>query len=354
MSFSFPGLGLDLKIGQVAFKIGSFEIYWYAVVITLGLVLAVLYTYRRAKLFGVNSDKLLDVIFWGFFGGVIGARLYYVAYSWDMFKDDPLRILNFRTGGMAIYGGIIGALLVGVTACKLKKMRVLPVLDLAGMGFLIGQSLGRWGNFFNQEAFGANTSLPWGMYSQNTHDYLQLHAANLADLGVAVDPTMPVHPCFLYESLWCALGLLLLHLYTKHRKFDGEMFLFYIGWYGAGRFVIEGLRTDSLMIGRIRISQLLAALCVIATAVIWLVVRSKIKSSHQEGYLTPVGMTEVGRLEAQTAQNKKQQEKEKAASQDSGETDISPTGETAEQAEAEAAKDAQPVEAEELGIIEEE
>ena len=287
MEVRFPGLGLDLKIYDVALKIGSFEIYWYAVVICLGLVLAVLYCYRRSKLFGVKGDDFLDVVFWGFFGGIIGARAYYVAYAFDQFKDNLWQIFNFRTGGMAIYGGLIGAILVGAIACRVKKMKVLPVLDLAGMGFFIGQALGRWGNFFNQEAFGSNTTLPWGMYSPNTEAYLSRHATALADLGVAVDPTMPVHPCFFYEFLWCLAGFLILHFYTKHRRFDGEMFLLYIGWYGLGRFWIEGLRTDSLMIGRLRVSQLLAGACVVAALITWLIVKGKIRAAHDESYLRP-------------------------------------------------------------------
>ena len=169
LSSTRPRWLISLSLIHISLKIGSFEIYWYAVVICLGLVLAVLYCYRRSKLFGVKGDDFLDVVFWGFFGGIIGARAYYVAYAFDQFKDNLWQIFNFRTGGMAIYGGLIGAILVGAIACRVKKMKVLPVLDLAGMGFFIGQALGRWGNFFNQEAFGSNTTLPWGMYLSLIH-----------------------------------------------------------------------------------------------------------------------------------------------------------------------------------------
>ena len=148
--------------------------------------------------------------------------------------------------------------------CKIRKINVLSMFDLASIGFLLGQSVGRWGNFMNQEAFGCNTDLPWGMWSTEVYNYLSAHKSSLAAEGITVNPALPVHPCFLYESLWCLIGFVLLHFLSRRRRYDGQILLWYIVWYGAGRAVIEGLRTDSLMIGPVRASQALAIVCVIA------------------------------------------------------------------------------------------
>lgn len=298
---SFPGLGLTFKIDPVAFTLFGADFYWYGVIIAVGLALAILYAFSQMKRFGIDSNRAVDVIFVGTIAAIVGARLYYVAFQWDMFKDDLSSILFTRDGGMAIYGGIIGALIFGLLMCKIRKVKMLPMLDITGLGLLIGQAIGRWGNFVNQEAFGGNTTLPWGMTSKTIQNYLTIHQASLQSQGMTIDPTMPVHPCFLYESLWCALGFLLLHLYRKHRKFDGEMFLMYIGWYGFGRFVIEGLRTDSLMLGSIRISQLVALLCVIGAVVTILIIRSKKKRSNDPDFMP---------LYVSTAESKELLEKE--------------------------------------------
>ena len=239
----------------------------------------------QCKKFGIIADKLMNAALGGVIGGIIGARAYYVIFTWDQYKDDLSSIFKTWEGGMAIYGGLIGGLVVGLLVAKISKIRIRPALDITSMGFLIGQSIGRWGNFINVEAFGGNTDLPWGMTSPSITAYLQEHYSELSALGMNVDSTAPVHPCFLYESLWCALGFLLLFLYRKHRKFDGEIFLMYSVWYGAGRFVIEGLRTDSLTIGTIRVSQLLAGLVVVAGVILWLVITSRIRTRHDPEYL---------------------------------------------------------------------
>ena len=309
----FPGLGLTFHLNRVAFQIGDISVTWYGILITLGILLAMVFAMTQCKKFGIIPDKLIDVTLGGVVGGIVGARLYYVAFSWDTFKDDLSSIFKTWEGGMAIYGGLIGAILVGALIVKLRKMRLLPVLDIACMGFLIGQAIGRWGNFVNVEAFGSNTSLPWGMTGERITSYLS-NSANieaLNKLGVTVDPLAPVHPCFLYESLWCALGFLLLFLYSKHRKFDGELFLMYTAWYGLGRGVIEGLRTDSLLLGSIRISQLLAFILVIAAVITWLVVRSKIKRAHDEKYLKLYVTTEAYQQEVAAYEEKQAKKKNK-------------------------------------------
>ena len=261
---TFPGLGLSFEVNRVAFTIGSINIYWYGVLIALGIVLAILFAFRHCTEFGIDGDGLTDVVVVGVIMGILSARAYYVAmapFSYDSIWD----MLSIRDGGLAIYGGIIGAVVFGSLGCKWRRLPVLPVLDLTGICFLIGQCIGRWGNFVNQEAFGCNTTLPWGMYSAATEAYLRGSTVT-APAGVTIDPTMPVHPTFLYESLWCLVGFVLLRLYMKYRRFNGDMALLYAIWYGAGRFWIEGLRTDSLLLVPslgLRASQLLAAVAVV-------------------------------------------------------------------------------------------
>ena len=262
---TFPGLGLSFEISRVAFTIGGVNIYWYGVVIAVGLVLAMIFAMRHCTEFGIDGDSMVDVLVVGVVLGILSARAYYVAMA--PFKYQSIReILSLRDGGLAIYGGIIGAVVFGGLACKWRKVPVLPMFDLTGMGFLIGQCIGRWGNFVNQEAFGCNTTLPWGMYSAATEAYLRGSTVTVP-AGVTIDPTMPVHPTFLYESLWCLVGFIALRLYMKKRRFDGDIALLYAIWYGAGRFWIEGLRTDSLLLVPsmgLRASQLVAGFAVAA------------------------------------------------------------------------------------------
>ena len=200
-------------------------------------------------------------------GAIVGARAYYVAFQWDNYKDNLKEIFNLRGGGLAIYGGIIGALIVAFIVCRIKKLPMLPVADAAFPGVMLGQAIGRWGNFFNMEAFGTNTTLPWGMTSDTISAYLSRHQAALAAQGIMVDPTLPVHPTFLYESLWNLIGvaILLLWLFPR-RSYDGQITLGYTAWYGLGRFFVEGLRTDSLMWGSVRVSQALGGVLFIVAA----------------------------------------------------------------------------------------
>ena len=263
----FPALGLEFTLNRVAVSLGGFNIYWYGVLIALGLLLGMALAFHYAPDFGLNADRLVDVVVIGTVMGIVCARIAYVAMApfdyesiWDM--------IAVRDGGLAIYGGVIGAFLFGGLAAHWRKVPLLPLFDVVGMGFLVGQGIGRWGNFVNQEAFGTNTTLPWGMYSEGTYNYLAGVQSTLAAQGITVDPTQPVHPTFLYESLWCLFGLLVLWLYRRHRRFHGQLFLMYVIWYGLGRYWIEGLRTDSLLIGNtgLRFSQIVAlfsvAVCV--------------------------------------------------------------------------------------------
>lgn len=294
---SFPGLGLQFEINRVAFSIGSIEIYWYAILIATGFLLAMLFAFKNAKRFGIDGDRIVDVIFFAMIFGIIGARLYYVAFQWDMYKDNLAEILNIRGGGLGFYGGIIGGVIGLIIGCKLRGQKILPFLDIAGGAVLIGQGIGRWGNFVNSEAFGCNTNLPWGMTSPKIVSYIERHSDEV--MGAVMDPSVPVHPTFFYESLWCAIGLLVFWYVAKKRKFDGQMFLFYLGWNGFGRMLIEGLRTDSLMIGPFRISQLLGALMFIFAVCAFGVAMKFLKSELKPEWLELFVETEKGKLVAE-------------------------------------------------------
>lgn len=252
----FPNLGWGFDISR-GFTIFGFPIYWYAIAITLGLALAFVYAMKNAKGYGLDSDRMLDVALITIPFAFVGARLYYVLFSEQVawYFADVTRILNVRDGGLGIYGGIIVAFLVGPLVCRWRKVNILAMFDVASLGFLIGQGIGRWGNFFNQEAFGGNTNLPWGM----TGDIIRS-----GQNGSGYVLSQPVHPTFLYESLWCLLGFVLLHiLFKKFYKFHGMLFCGYAIWYGVGRFLIESLRTDSLMSGSLRTSQIVAVIAVV-------------------------------------------------------------------------------------------
>jgi len=252
-TITFPGLGISLNPPREISVIGNFSIHFYGIIIGIGLLLSVIYGLRRCKSFGLKQDDVLDGVLWIVPVAIICARLYYCIFSWSDYKDNPISILYIWNGGLAIYGGVIGAALGVVVFCKVKKIRLGAVLDLVGISFLIGQSIGRWGNFFNREAFGAETDsfLRMGLEIGNTGEFVYHH------------------PTFLYESLWNAAGFVLLHFLSKKRKYDGQMALGYVAWYGLGRAFIEGLRTDSLYWGSFRVSQVLAAAsCLIAVALL--------------------------------------------------------------------------------------
>jgi phosphatidylglycerol:prolipoprotein diacylglycerol transferase len=265
---SFPGFGLNFNINPEAFTFLGKSIYWYGIIIAIGFLLAFIYGIRRSKEFGIKSDDLIDAALFALPSAIIGARLYYVLFSGNGdYLKNPFEIIAIWNGGLAIYGGIIAALTSAFFVCKYKKISKLAILDLAGLGLLIGQGIGRWGNFVNGEAYGIPTNLPWRMNIINGY----------------TGQSVVAHPTFLYESLWCLLGFVLLHIYSNRRKFSGEIFLMYVAWYGLGRAFIEGLRTDSLyLFGVIRISQAVAILSCISAIVIIAYVRNKMKIGKQD------------------------------------------------------------------------
>ena len=249
---SFPSLGITLNPANT-FSVGPLTVHYYGLIIACGLILAVLYCSRRGREFGIDEDTLLDGVLWVTPFAIICARIYYCVFSWSSYADNPISVLYIWEGGIAIYGGVIGAALGIVVFCKIRKLKITAVLDLVSIGFLIGQSIGRWGNFFNREAFGAETDtfLRMGLMSRYTGEVTYYH------------------PTFFYESVWNFAGFLLLHHFSGKRRYDGQVALGYLAWYGLGRAFIEGLRTDSLYIGPFRVSQLLAAFsCIIAVAVL--------------------------------------------------------------------------------------
>ena len=256
----FPKLGLEMTVKSEAFSVFGITVTWYGVLITIGMMLAMIYAFRRMRPFGIDPDRAIDGIIGGIISGIIGARAYYVIFHWSSYGGDWKSILSIRNGGLAVYGGIIGGLLIGSIVCKIRKVRLLPAYDAVAPGFLIGQGLGRWGNFMNHEAFGRNTDGLFGMTSGRIQTWIE---RNYPDGSLIAD--QPVHPCFLYESVWCLLGFVLLYIVSKKcRKFDGQIFLMYVIWYGTGRFFIEGLRTDSLYAGTLKVSQVVALISVAA------------------------------------------------------------------------------------------
>lgn len=258
----FPRLGLGpFSISHTAFSIGFLSVQWYGIIIVLGMALACLYAFWRMKSVPLVVDDMLDIALVCIPSGIVGARLYYVLTSlknypafWDVFK--------IWEGGLAIYGGIIGGFIGVFAVCRHKKKSLLRVLDCIAPGVMIGQLIGRWGNFVNAEAYGVI-----GPYDFLGHTF---NASALAEHNPFIMTVngMYVHPTFLYESVWNLIGFLLINAFWKHKKYDGQILLLYLTWYGFGRAVIEGFRGDSLYIGSLRISQLLAFICFAAGVIL--------------------------------------------------------------------------------------
>ncbi len=270
MTYNVTIFGIDIVLKPIAFTIpfgdNHWDIYWYGILIALGFLLALIYGVTNAKRFDIDNERMLDVVLVATPVAILCARAYYV-----IFDGEPLESFGDFFGfgdssgfaGLAIYGGVIGAFVSGLLMCKIRKIKFTDMFDLASLGFLIGQGVGRWGNFVNQEAYGGFTgSSFWGMQSERT----------VSEMGEGL-----VHPCFLYESVWCILGFFIINRLSRNRKFSGETFLMYCAWYGFGRAFIEMLRTDSLMIGNIKVSCLLSFILCIASIVLIIVIRKRIK-----------------------------------------------------------------------------
>jgi phosphatidylglycerol:prolipoprotein diacylglycerol transferase len=273
-TISFPGLGIgEFSVDSVAFSIGDFSIAWYALIITFGMIMAGIYIAFRGKRIGLSLEDCLDFILWAIPIGIVGARLYYVAMKPDNFNSIG-EVLDIRSGGLAIYGGIIAGAIAVVVVSYCKKVNFFAFADVCTPGIILAQAIGRWGNFMNGEAYGRITDsfIRMGLQNRNTFN-------DFSTLSMVY-----VHPTFLYESLWNLVGFILINIFYKHKKYDGQIFLMVFGWYGLGRMWIEGLRTDSLYLfgSSIRVSQLLAAIIftVCAVALIYLQIKKPTKSFY--------------------------------------------------------------------------
>lgn len=278
----FPHKGIEIEhLNRVAFQIFGFNIYWYGIFIGTGVILGVLFAMKEAKRTGQNPENYLDFMLWALVFIIIGARLYYVLFSWEYFSKNPSQIFAIREGGLAIYGGIIAGILTGIVFCKVKKLPFWEMADTIAPSLIFGQALGRWGNFFNREAFGGYTDNFFAMryqLEQVQANYLTLDILqNTIDInGVTY---IQVHPTFLYESLW-SLGVLVILLFLrKHKKFHGQIFAVYFLGYALGRVWIEGLRTDQLLIGSVPVSQALSALLIVAAIVLYVYRQKKEKKA---------------------------------------------------------------------------
>ena len=274
---AFPNLNIYLHDVPKSFSVFGFSIALYGVVIAFGMLLGVAISVHDRKSRGLSDEPVWDLALIGIPSGIVGARIYYIIFAWDFYKDDPVQIFNIRQGGLAIYGGVIGALISIYIYCRVKKESFLEVWDSIALGFLVGQALGRWGNFFNREVFGGYTDNIFAMR-------LPVEAVRARDISSMLAETIgegenfiQVHPTFLYESMWNLMLLLLLYIYRKHKKFSGEIFCLYIAGYGIGRFWIESIRTDQLYITgtTVPVSMVVAGFMVGAAAVIEVYNRKK-------------------------------------------------------------------------------
>lgn len=276
-SIAFPNLGIEFEHVGKSISVFGFEIAYYGIIIGLAILIGFGIATAEAKRTRQNPEDYMDMGLVGVICGIAGARIYYIVFSWDMYKDNLLSVFNLREGGLAIYGGIIGAILSVLVCAKVKRLSAPQILDTVAMALVNGQMLGRWGNFFNREVFGGYTDsllamrLPLdAVRSRDVTEEMRQHMETIG--GVSY---IQVHPTFLYESLWCCGVLLILFFYRKHKKYEGELFLLYLFGYGIGRIWIEGIRTDQLFLpGTILpVSQLLAGAMVVVTGILLLYLR---------------------------------------------------------------------------------
>lgn len=308
----FGGTEISYRRGFNLFGSNGIIIYWYGVLIAVGVVLAYLYVMRRVtRDFGLVKDRVFDVVFVTIICAFLCARIYYCVFT-NLNPETPedqkytfiTMFTKIRDGGIAMYGGTIGAVIFGLLMCKLRKVKFTALADISALGFLIGQTIGRWGNFINQEAYGAECDPNW------------LFAMSGSRIRAEMPAGVFVHPCFLYESVWCLLGFIFLHIYSKKlRTFDGEIALLYLSWYGFGRFFIEQLRTDSLYIGSLRVSQWVGAVSFVGAMVCFVVFKVRTAKSKKPLYVN----TDVSReliesdLRAEEERKAKKAKKEKTA-----------------------------------------
>lgn len=320
----FAGIAQEFEVSSVL-DLGFTQVRWYGAIIAFGFLLAVLFGGRTAYVWEINLDKMIDVLLFGTVGAIIGARGYYVAFKWDYYSAHLSEIPKIWEGGLAIYGGIIGGLLAAFIVCKVEKINIYNLLDMVGPSLLIGQGIGRWGNYANQEAFGGFTYSNFGMMSDKVVDYIQRHPESFGLEGVSDIPSyiaendLYVHPTFFYESVWCILGFFVLYIIMKkYRKFSGQLFLTYGVWYGLERMIVEGMRTDSLFIGNtgIRVSQALSFAIVFACGTLLIIKLIKYTKNPQpiEGvdFFPPMSEKEWAAHERKVERRKRAKDKRRA------------------------------------------
>ena len=278
---AFPGIGLYLKNVPKSFQVFGFRIALYGVLIGLGVLCGVFMAAHVAKKEKVDPDIIWDVIIYELIFSILGARVYYVIFEWDMYKDNLLEVFNLRNGGLAIYGAVIAAFITLYVYCRIKKLSFLQIVDICVPGLILGQAIGRWGNFFNREVFGEYTNNFLAMCLPIDAVRIRDISANVAAHIAEGTNYIQVHPTFLYECLWNLLILALMLLYRQHKKFEGEMWLLYMGGYGLGRFWIEAIRTDQLYVPgtKLPVSQLLAALFILVSATADILIRVRLKKA---------------------------------------------------------------------------
>lgn len=286
---SFPGLSIPpFTVNPVAFSVGGIEIRWYGIIIVLGIIAGFSYAAYRAKQSGLSLDDMLDYVLVALPLGIICARLYYVVFFNDGSYKTFYDVIAIWEGGLAIYGGVLGGLLGMFLVSRHKKNKFRAVLDCFAPGVMIGQIFGRWGNFFNAEAYGTLDHIDFPFIGRIFTPHFEENYPLRMVIENGFVGKIAVHPTFLYESVWNLLGLLLIHLFFNRKRFDGEVTLWYFAWYGFGRFFIEGMRDDSLMLGSFRVSQVLA-LVLFAASIVLIVIGSKKAKKNAgilDGYIT--------------------------------------------------------------------
>lgn len=262
-TIAFPALGLEFTINRVAFHIFQKPIYWYAIIIMTGFILALLFVSKTCEKRGVSRDTVFDIAFWGLIFGIIGARIYYVIFDPDCLNGNILNIIKLWEGGLAIYGGIIAAVLTALIYCRMKKLPILKTFDVCAPGLLIGQAVGRWGNFVNAEVYGKETASLFRM---------------------SINSSAGVHPLFLYESVWNILGFIIILLFRDKKKADGQVFFFYTLWYGIGRLFLEGMRQPEYILylidGRLGISQAVSGVMIIFSVIMLAMLQRRTKNNN--------------------------------------------------------------------------
>lgn len=318
---SFPGLGIkDILVKSEAFSVFGTPITWYSLIITTGIIVAVLYIWRRFKEAGLPTEDLLDMALWVIPCGIIGARLYYVIFEFDHFWvegefwESMYNIIAMWEGGLAIYGGIIAGGIAAALVARHKKISIFKTMDMLAPAVMLAQSIGRWGNFTNVEAFGGPTTLPWRMCSRRIASNFYGNFNDSELFFKVIEGEIGAHPTFLYESLWNLTGFLVIYFVfvrpKKYHKFEGQLFYSYLTWYGLGRLWIEGLRTDSLYLidGVIRVSQLVALLSLIAGVSLLIAGFVMLKKNKEVFFAMPIKAAEAKKEET-TENNKKEENK---------------------------------------------